>query len=71
MQTLIQFAGDDRPPRARPYRQPLSAYSLFHIGHDTADIAGILGCSEPEALKQISVERSQLLKLPISYERTE
>lgn len=67
MQTLIQFAGDDRPARPRPYRQPLTALSLFRIGHDTADIANILGCSEPEVLKQLSIERSRHLNLPIPY----
>lgn len=71
MQTLIQFAGDDKPPRLRPYRQPLSALSLFRGGRDTADIAVILGISEPEAFKQLSIERSKHLNLPIPYERKE
>jgi hypothetical protein len=67
LHTLIQFAGDDRPPRPRPYRQPLPVHSLFRFGHDTADIASILGCSEPEALKQLSIERSRHLNLPNPY----
>jgi hypothetical protein len=71
MQTLIQFAGDDKPARLRPYRQPLSALSLFRIGHDTGDIASILGCSEPDALKQLSIERSRHLNLPSPYKRKE
>ncbi|MFU0503617.1 hypothetical protein [Pseudaminobacter sp. NGMCC 1.201702] len=51
--TLIQFAGDDLRPRRKvaPPRRKVAptADSLFRLGHDTAEIAAILGCDEPEA----------------------
>lgn len=70
--TLIQFAGDDLRPRKKAVsiRRKLAptADSLFRLGHDTAEIAAILGCDEPEALKRLSVERSARLGLDRPYE---
>lgn len=62
--TLRQFAGDDRP--ARKKRKP-SADSLFRMGCDTVQIAKILGCDEAEALKRLSIERSNRLNLRWPY----
>ena len=64
MTTLVQFAGDDLPPRKKP-----SALSLFRLGHDTRDIAERLGISEASASRQIHEQRSAELGLPVEYER--
>lgn len=65
MSTLHQFAGDDRAPRRKPAP---TADALFRLGHDTMQIAEILGCSEPEAEKRLSIERSARLGLDRPYE---
>ncbi len=44
-----------------PIRDPLTAYDLVRIGHDTLSISSILSISEAEALKQLSRERSARL----------
>ena len=62
--TLHQFAGDDLPPRKKPVP---TADSLFRLGHDTIEIAEILGCTEAEALKRLSIERSARLGLERPY----
>jgi hypothetical protein len=70
--TLIPFAGDDLRPRRKvaPTRRKVAptADSLFRLGRDTIEIAAILGCDEPEALKRLSVERSARLGLDRPYE---
>lgn len=70
--TLVPFAGDDLLPRKRVVstRRTVAptADSLFRLGHDTAEIAAILGCNEPEALKRLSIERSARLGLDRPYE---
>lgn len=48
--------------------QAPSADTLFRLGHSTMQIAEILGCSEPEAEKRLSVERSKRLGLDRPYE---
>lgn len=65
MTTLHQFAGDDRAPRKKPAP---TADSLFRLGHDTMQIAAILGCDEHESEKRLSVERSARLGLDHPYE---
>ena len=53
-----------------PHRSPLSAHKLFRCGHDTESIAAILNISEPEALKQLSRERSARLGRADPYEKS-
>lgn len=65
MSALHQFAGDDRAARKKPVP---TADTLFRLGHDTMQIADILGCSEPEAEKRLSIERSARLGLDRPYE---
>ncbi|WP_083867665.1 hypothetical protein [Pseudaminobacter salicylatoxidans] len=65
MTKLHQFVGDDRAPRRK---QPPTADTLFRLGHDTMQIAEILGCTEAEALKLLSASRSARLGLDHPYE---
>lgn len=44
-----------------------SAFDLWRIGNDTADIARILKITEAKALEQVSKQRSAMLGLPIPY----
>lgn len=73
---LVQFSGDDQRPRPRRIERKTertkkpSAYDLFRLGKDTAEIAELLGVEEHVALRRINVERSKRLDLPSPYEVT-
>lgn len=64
MNALVQFAGDDQRPRAKP-----SAYALFLMGLDTVEIAERLGVSEAVASRRVYVQRCREKGLPVETER--
>lgn len=66
---LLQFAGDDRPARPKTDRtNKPSAYSLFQLGHDTAEIAAIRGEQESKVLLDLTMQRCKARSLPSPYE---
>lgn len=48
---------------------PLLVIDLFKIGHDTLSIAAVLETTEAEALKRLTIQRSDRYRLPAPYER--
>lgn len=64
MNALVQFAGDDQHPRAKP-----SAYALFLMDLDTVEIAERLGISEAAVSRRVYVQRCREKGLPVETER--
>lgn len=75
---LIPYAGAERlaahkesaPPR-KPipaYSRPASALELFRLGWDTLRIAEYWSITEAEALRRLTVERSNRMRRPNPFE---
>lgn len=71
MRMLVQFCGDDLPPRVytgpRRIHHP-DAASLFRLGKDTASIASLIETTEAKVLKRVTLERCERLGLANPYE---
>lgn len=50
------------------YRQPLTADQLWRNGLDSMDIAKYLGITEAEALRQVTIQRSERLTFRAPYD---
>lgn len=66
MNHLIPFAGHVGAPRKK---SAPTAYTLFQLGHDTVEIAELLGVKEHVASRMLHEQRCRAKGLPCEMER--